>query len=547
MVTTEHPVPAADTVASAAPAEERATVVSEPMAPPKRSRRGLVVGGVLALAAVAGGVALVATGGDDAPATTDGEPIRAQVAEVRDLVETSSLDGTLRFADVESVTALTDGVVTGLPVDGSALGVGDVAYEINGSPTVAIHGDIPLYRSLAEGSEGDDVLLLEENLVAMGHHLGEGSTTEDEVDDGFVVDGVFDAATERAVERWQDELGVPVTGVVAPTDVLVVPGSAVVSSSAVEVGDRVAPGAPIYELRPTGTVESIHAAHTGEIELVAEAGSELDSGVIAYTVDDLPIVTVVTTQDMDRVLRAGVADGDDVEVLEAMLLGLGYDADGELEVDDVFDDATEEALLDWQDDLEETYDEFVVDGVFDPADALVLPTATTVGTPAAEGRDVTASGSVLWSTATSTSIRVVDTSVEVVDRASVSEGATLDVELPDGTVVPALVVDVADSSTLDPTDPTADPMLAVELRLDEVPAEYADFGELDVDVLIVDRRADGVVTVPVSALVSTGDGYAVEIVDGATTRFVAVQPGMFADGFVEVSGIDAGTAVVVSS
>ena len=67
-------------------------------------------------------------------------------------------------------------------------------------------------------------------------------------------------------------------------------------------------------------------------------------------------------------------------------------------------------------------------------------------------------------------------------------------------------------------------------------------------VKLVDEMATGVTAVPASALVATGDGgYAVEVVDGGTTSFVAVEPGMFNDGMVEVDGITPGTDVVVAS
>jgi hypothetical protein len=65
-----------------------------------------------------------------------------------------------------------------------------------------------------------------------------------------------------------------------------------------------------------------------------------------------------------------------------------------------------------------------------------------------------------------------------------------------------------------------------------------------------------VLTVPTSALVSlAGGGYAVEVVTGraadgtALTQLVAVDPGMFADGLVEVEGegLEPGLEVVVPS
>jgi len=56
------------------------------------------------------------------------------------------------------------------------------------------------------------------------------------------------------------------------------------------------------------------------------------------------------------------------------------------------------------------------------------------------------------------------------------------------------------------------------------------------------------VPIPVTALLAlAGGGYAVEVPDGAATKLVAVETGLFADGYVEVSGVEAGVEVVVPS
>jgi multidrug efflux pump subunit AcrA (membrane-fusion protein) len=73
------------------------------------------------------------------------------------------------------------------------------------------------------------------------------------------------------------------------------------------------------------------------------------------------------------------------------------------------------------------------------------------------------------------------------------------------------------------------------------------FDQTPVSVYIVKERRRNVLAAPVTALLAqSGGGYAVEVVarDG-THRLVPVEVGMFASGYVEVSGVAAGTRVVV--
>jgi len=71
-------------------------------------------------------------------------------------------------------------------------------------------------------------------------------------------------------------------------------------------------------------------------------------------------------------------------------------------------------------------------------------------------------------------------------------------------------------------------------------ADQGALGSLDaapVDVDLVSEERKDVLAVPVAALLALTDGgYGVEIVDGDTTRVVAVKIGMFAAGRVEISG-----------
>ena len=80
----------------------------------------------------------------------------------------------------------TTAVVTSKPLEvGTTLNGGDVVTEINGRPVFVLASPFALYRDLARGDKGPDVLSLQKTLVARGYQLA--------------ADGTFGAATESAV------------------------------------------------------------------------------------------------------------------------------------------------------------------------------------------------------------------------------------------------------------------------------------------------------------------------------------------------------------
>ena len=95
-----------------------------------------------------------------------------------------------------------------------------------------LYGSMPLWRRLGPGvPDGADVEQLERNLVELGHDPG-----------GMTVDETFDADTARAVESWQDALGVAETGAVEPGDAVFLPGPRRIGQLAVSVGSQLQPG-----------------------------------------------------------------------------------------------------------------------------------------------------------------------------------------------------------------------------------------------------------------------------------------------------------------
>ncbi|MFD0741410.1 hypothetical protein ACFQ1L_05290 [Phytohabitans flavus] len=80
-------------------------------------------------------------------------------------------------------------------------------------------------------------------------------------------------------------------------------------------------------------------------------------------------------------------------------------------------------------------------------------------------------------------------------------------------------------------------------------ADQKALGTLDqapVDVILESDKRENVLTVPLNALVALAEGgYGLQVVEGGTTRYVAVETGMFAGGKVEVSGDGLAEGMVV--
>ena len=88
----------------------------------------------------------------------------------------------------------------------------------------------------------------------------------------------------------------------------------------------------------------------------------------------------------------------------------------------------------------------------------------------------------------------------------------------------------------------------IEVILDVVDAENTEtYDEAPVDILVTSEVSKNVLYVPVNALVALAEGgYAVEVLTGENKEYIAVEIGVFTDGFVEIIGnIQEGQEVIV--
>jgi peptidoglycan hydrolase-like protein with peptidoglycan-binding domain len=190
----------------------------------KRATRLAIGFGAAVVVVGAGGVAAFGFGGSDpAPPPATGLPPGTAKVTSTTLTSTEKVSGTLGYGTANPVIRSGPGTVTWLPAAGDVVSRGKTVYAVDDLAVPAIYGSIPPYRTLKSGDSGNDVKELEENLKALGYT-------------GFTVDNDYSSATATAVKAWQKDLGREETGVVAASDVVVVPGDVRVAELKAQVG-----------------------------------------------------------------------------------------------------------------------------------------------------------------------------------------------------------------------------------------------------------------------------------------------------------------------
>lgn len=486
-------------------------------------------------AVVAGGVALWTLSNNESEAAGTAAASTVSFADVvlADLIQEESYDGTLGAIPADPIRTQLAGTLTSVAEAGSTLGEGDVLFTVDEQPVVLLQGSLPAYRdmALAEGTvtglsnrlsgtvtrvaeagvfaQGDILYWVDEQPVVllygdlpqyrtialprMGTFEGPDVAQLKEAlvalgydPDGTVVPGeTFGGKAEAMVERWQADIGASEDGSVGVGEVIYASGPVEVTDFLIEVGDTVAPGQDVAEL-PDDDVEPLQ--------------------------------------------------GGDVQQFEEALVRLGFGS-GALVADGIWDESTDRATIAWQESMGAE-----ADGIVDWGDVVFLPdTISVLDQLATKGTTVNGGTGVLD---VSSAEKLVSMDLPGSDQGVVSVGDTVTVELPDGTVVPATVVDVPTVAT--GTGNNA--VFPVTIALDD-PSAAEGLDEAPVEVMIVTDSARGVMAVPVTSLLALAEGgYAVEVdAGGGNTRLVGVEIGFFADGLVEVqsSGLHVGDRVVI--
>jgi multidrug efflux pump subunit AcrA (membrane-fusion protein) len=201
-------------------------------------------------------------------------------------------------------------------------------------------------------------------------------------------------------------------------------------------------------------------------------------------------------------------------------------------IDDDWDWATTAAVKRFQRDRE--LDD---DGTLAQGEVVFRPGATRIGEAKADVGQQLAPGAQLADI--SSTNRNVTVDLDARRQAIAREGDAVTVELPTGRTANGRITDVGKVATKPSgsDNQDADPTIAVTIDLQGRAGRGTNLDQAPVDVGFAVERRNGVLAVPVKALLARqGGGYAVEVVDGGAHRIVPVEPGLYAEDWVEVSG-----------
>jgi peptidoglycan hydrolase-like protein with peptidoglycan-binding domain len=243
--------------------------------------------------------------------------------------------------------------------------------------------------------------------------------------------------------------------------------------------------------------------------------------------------------------------GSDVRQLNSNLKALGY---GDAGTADSYTSGTTSAVEAWQGDLGVTQTGTVASGdiVFQPGASRVGSVVSDVGANAARGT------AVLQLTSTT---RVVSVDLSTSQQSLAFRGETVIVTMPDGSAANGKVSKIGTVATSSSSssstggaaggsssNSSSSSTSTVPVTITLSGKVKSAWDQAPVQVAMQSSKRDNVLIAPVTALLALQEGgYAVEVMNGSSSKLVAVKTGLFAGGNVEVSGsgIKAGTTIKV--
>ena len=495
--------------------------------------------------------------------------------------------------DTVTVSSPLNGTITWVAEPGTVIEQGDVLYRVENRPVIVLYGDLPAYRSLDVAGPDVAVATAQANLFSAEASLSSTQASLDQMLAGPLdsdleaaqlnVDAARNQLWSAQVQRdavkgnpdssqahidsaealvLSAQVGVdqallymrnltqpPSTAELATAESQVVQAQALVDEARLALDavlSEASAAGPGYDVRqleealvalgydPDSTVTADDEFGLATREMVkawqedidATADGVVDFGEVVFLPGPAQVVDVLAPQGSHAgggvvdVATGSPASGADVRQLEEALVALGCDADGALVADGIYTIETTQGVLALQ-----STTGLAQDGIIDLGEVIFLPGSVRItGQLAIRGSGVGPGSMVLGISLSEKTVRV---NLPANKQGVLAVGDAVAVEMPDQSEVPATVVFVSQTATSAEND--WDPAtFEVLIELDDA-SVVEDLDEAPVDVIALSDSVEGVMAVPVSALVALLEGgYAVELDTGAgQPQLVAVEVGFF--------------------
>ena len=495
-----------------------------------------------------------------------------------DLEKKEEYNGTLRQTDSKVLNSPMSGVVTYLPKEGTIINFGEVLFAIDNKPVILVEGSVPFYRTLDLNSDsGPDILQIEKALVFLGY------ASED-----FVPDETFDEVTSSMLNNLYIDYKIETKSEVTAAEQVAIN----LKQTEVEgIEDNISDGGTtLAEVNSKKkTLEDLQKDSVTTLAEVNTKKKTLDDAIENSTKENaawqaatdliedynqqISLLKDLTNprtsakseqtrndeiksyedliEEQKRIREMEEGEGSVVDAAEALAIENAQKA---------YDDALKSYNegVDQESELAKAKEELeelklsAKSETFSPTNAYASDSPIIIGSYINDTGSAVSLNSQLYNIS-SIGIEVVF-QVDASDQETVSVGDSVEIELPTDERVPTQI------TFIDQVVTQTQAAEFIEVTLEVLnPEEIEAYDQAPVKVFVTTEISENVLYVPVNALLALAEGgYALEVYSGGTevgtfegesgvdTSYVAVEIGVFTDGFVEVKGnISEGQIVVV--
>ena len=495
-----------------------------------------------------------------------------------DLEKKEEYNGTLRQTNSKVLNSPMSGVATYIPKEGTIINFGEVLFAIDNKPVILVEGSVPFYRTLDLNSDpGPDVLQVENALVFLGY------SSED-----FLPDETFDEVTSNMLNQLYIDYKIETKSEVTAVEQVAINLKQTEVESIEETISN--GGTTLAEVNSKKkTLEDLQKDSVTTLAEVKSKKKTLDDAIENSTKENTAWQTATNLiedynqqisllkdltnprtiakseqtrkdeiksyedliEEQKRIREMEEGDGSVVDAAEALAIENAQKA---------YDDALKSYNegVDQESELTKAKEELeelklsAKSETFSPTNAYASESPIIIGSYISDIGSAVSLNSQLYNIS-SIGIEVVF-QVDASDQETVSLGDSVEIELPTDERVPTKITFIDQVVTQTQAGEFIEVILEV-LNPNEIEA----YDQAPVKVFVTTEVSENVLFVPVNALLALAEGgYALEVYEGETeggtfqgesgvdTSYVAVEIGVFTDGFVEVKGnISEGQIVVV--